>query len=136
MLRHMRKRYSTFEDLCELASVETKRKVLYSKQNPHLSSVLSDMNDDKIGTKVIEGYVRYTVDDKGLNAKDSLKRNVLFITKKGVFSGSMRIGDRSKFFITIHDYIKVSDFKGGLDEMKSLWNKLNLSNGINQTKFI
>lgn len=136
MLRHMRKRYSTFEDLCELASVETKRKVLYSKQNPHLSSVLSDMNDGMIGTKVIEGYVRYTVDDKGLNAKDSLKRNVLFITEKGVFSGSMRIGDRSKFFITIHDYIKVSDFKGGLDEMKSLWNKLNLSNGINPTKFI
>lgn len=136
MLRHMRKRYSTFEDLCELASVETKRSVLYSRQNPHLSSVLNDMNNNEIGTEVIEGYIRYTVSDKGLNVKDNLKRNVLFITEKGIFSGRMRISDKSKFSIIIHDYIKVSDFKGGLDEMKSLWNKLNLSNGINPTKFI
>lgn len=136
MLRHMRKRYSTIEDLYELASVETKRKVLYSRQNSHLSSVLGDMNNDNIGTKVIEGYIRYTVSDKGLDVKDTLKRNVLFITEKGIFSGRMRIRDKSKFSIIIHDYIKVSDFKGGLNEMKFLWSKLNLSNGIIQSKFI
>lgn len=136
MLRHMRKRYSTIEDLYELASVETKRKVLYSRQISHLSSVLSDMNDNGIGIEVIDGYIRYTVNDKGLDVKDSLKRNVLFITEKGVFSGGMRIRDKSKFSITIHDYIKVSDFKGGLDEMKSLWSRLNLSNGIIKSKFI
>lgn len=136
MLRHMRKRYFTIEDLYELASVDTKRKVLYSRQISHLSSVLSDMNNDSIGTEVIDGYIRYTVNDKGLDVKDSLKRNVLFITEKGIFSGGMRIRDKSKFSIIIHDYIKVSDFKEGLDEMKFLWSKLNLSNGIIQSKFI
>lgn len=136
MLRHMRKRYSTIEDLYELASVDTKRKVLYSRKISHLSSVLSDMNNDSIGTEVIDGYIRYTVNDKGLDVKDSLKRNVLFITEKGIFSGGMRIRDKSKFSIIIHDYIKVSDFKGGLDEMKSLWSRLNLSNGIIKSKFI
>lgn len=136
MLRHMRKRYSTIEDLYELASVDTKRKVLYSRQISHLSSVLSDMNNDSIGTEVIDGYIRYTVNDKGLDVKDSLKRNVLFINEKGIFSGGMRIRDKSKFSIIIHDYIKVSDFKEGLDEMKSLWSRLNLSNGIIKSKFI
>lgn len=83
---------------------------------------------------VFKAYLRHSLSDKKVG--DKLNKNIIFITDKGIFSGRMRISDKSKFSIIIHDYIKVSDFKEGLDEMKFLWSKLNLSNGIIQSKFI
>lgn len=132
MIRHMTKRYWRLEDVKEFASVSSKFKILYASQPTLFQSIITDMKGE-VGYSLLKGFLRYTVDSNGRNVRDTLNRNAIFMTEKGIYVGKL-IKENRQVLIRILDEMKCTDFKS-VGDMMVLWDELNIVSGIRDGKF-
>lgn len=132
MIRHMTKRYWRLEDVKEFASVSSKFKILYASQPTLFQSIITGMKGE-VGYSLLKGFLRYTVDENGLNVRDTLNRNVLFMTEKGIYVGRL-VKENRQVLIHVLDEMRCTDFKS-VSDMMILWDELKLMSGIRDGKF-
>lgn len=132
MTRHMTKRYWRLEDVKEFASVSSKFKILYASQHTLFQSIITGMKGE-VGYSLLKGFLRYTVDENGLNVRDTLNRNALFMTEKGIYVGKL-VKENRQVLIHVLDEMRCTDFKS-VSDMMILWDELKLMSGIRDGKF-
>ena len=132
MIRHMTKRYWRLEDVKEFASVSSKFKILYASQPTLFQSIITGMKGE-VGYSLLKGFLRYTVDENGLNVRDTLNRNALFMTEKGIYVGRL-VKENRQVLIHVLDEMRCTDFKS-VSDMMILWDELKLRSGIRDGKF-
>lgn len=132
MIRHMIKRYWRLEDVKEFASVSSKFKILYASQPTLFQSIITGMKGE-VGYSLLKGFLRYTVDENGLNVRDTLNRNALFMTEKGIYVGRL-VKENRQVLIHVLDEMRCTDFKS-VSDMMILWDELKLMSGIRDGKF-
>lgn len=132
MIRHMTKRYWRLEDVKEFASVSSKFKILYASQTTLFQSIITGMKGE-VGYSLLKGFLRYTVDENGLNVRDTLNRNALFMTEKGIYVGRL-VKENRQVLIHVLDEMRCTDFKS-VSDMMILWDELKLMSGIRDGKF-
>lgn len=132
MIRHMTKRYWRLEDVKEFASVSSKFKILYASQPTLFQSIITGMKGE-VGYSLLKGFLRYTVDENGLNVRDTLNRNALFMTEKGIYVGRL-VKENRQVLIHVLDEMRCTDFKS-VSDMMILWDELKLMPGIRDGKF-
>lgn len=123
----MSKHYWNLDDVKKFISVKSKFKVIYFGQPSLFQLMLMNMNDDVLGTDLIQGFVRYAFDDKDKVLKDTLHHNVILFTTTGIHIGKFYFTNKMPI-ISIYDSMKVRDFKSR-EEMLSIWNELHLMSG-------